>query len=108
MLHCTLLMAPMAWPELCRARPTAVRFILGLRAVTPSHRLTTSISELCCSLSVISASSRAILAVRMAKLFSRSLQAQPLLLSAKSAKLRGVCQCNERSSSLVLLSAMSA
>ena len=42
-------------------------------------RLTTSISELCCTLSLISASSRAILAVRMAKLFSRSLQGQALL-----------------------------
>ena len=70
--------------------------------------LTTSISELCCSLSLISASSRAILAVRMAKLFSRSLQGQALLLSAISAKSRSVRQCNERSNCLVLLSATSA
>ena len=93
MLHCTVLITPSIMPG------PACRSVLHLQTWSchTVARLTTSISELCCSLSLISASSRAILAVRRAKLFSRSLQGQALLFSAKSARLCSVRQCNWRS-----------
>ena len=101
MLHCTVLITPSIVPG------QASRSVLHpqTQSCHTVTRLTTSISELCCSLSLISASSRAILAVRRAKLFSRSLQGQALLFSAQ--KRCSVCQCNRRSNCFWLLSGTS-
>ena len=84
-LHCTALIPPSVAPRQAHCS-VAHHQIQGCHT---GARLTTSISELCCSLSVISASSRAILAVRMAKLFIRSLRARHCFSVQKSQ----VAQC---------------